>query len=85
MVKEWFLALASVVQLIGALSYRPRGSGFDFQSGHIPRVGAKATDAFLTLMFFSLSNHLKYGFWILLLGIKLLGKYHHTFLKISRK
>lgn len=44
MVKEWFLALASVVQLIGALSCRPRGSGFDFQSGHIPRVGAKATD-----------------------------------------
>ena len=37
--KDWFktlLALASVVQLVGALSHKLKGLGFDSQSGHMP-------------------------------------------------
>ena len=32
------VALASVAQLVGALSYTPKGWGFGFWSGHIPRL-----------------------------------------------
>ena len=35
---EIFPALASVAQLVGALSCKPKGCGFDPQSGHIPRL-----------------------------------------------
>ena len=32
------MALAGVAQLVGASSHRPKGHGFDSQSGHIPRL-----------------------------------------------
>ena len=36
--KKITLALAGVVQLVGAWSRKPQGCGFDFQSGHRPRL-----------------------------------------------
>ena len=55
--------LASVTQLIGALSSKPKGCGFDSQSGHMPRLWVQSpvwactrgTDQcfFLTLMLLS--------------------------------
>ena len=34
----WRLALARVAQAVGASSRKPNGGGFDFRSGHIPRL-----------------------------------------------
>ena len=32
------MALAGVAQLVGASSHRPKGHGFDSQSGYMPRL-----------------------------------------------